>query len=1189
MTYPEHTFKPVGGVRERVARVGAVIAVALALIALSATPALADLEQVANFSETGEGSNQLEGYYGGLAVNVNGSGAVPPGTVYAADGGLANHVVRYGPEGEFLEAWGWKVSVHGTEQFERCGPDGEPAHPHCTAGLEGDRGSEGEGAGQFRRPIAVAVNQTTGYVYVLNAVDAIGQSRKHNLVEVFSPDGSQLIAAFGDAGAAGEGIEQGPDKFHEGIANGLAVDSAGTVYVSDFAGQEERIMTFKPQSPGNYEHYVYAGRANDIATGAAHLAVDDMGNLYTAIGDEVLVFAPADRVVPLCRFEVTDRGLNEFAVDPASGAIYFWDEKTPKVIRHLAACNGLAGFEEQSPFTMSPRPKSFVQALAFNPSFEWPGSRPAGVLYGVDAYQGLGYIFARAAVRSPAIGSESVSAVTSTTATLGGTIDTRGSDTHYVFQYIARAAYEANGAAERFAGAAEAPFGGADLPPAQQGSSVAVELTGLSPETDYRFRLLATSYCDPANPETLCEAKGEEATFRTFPVMRPGLADGRAWERVSPALKNGGEVFPLDPSDGSGERCKGSIGCQPGYNATVFPKQSSPDGDAVVYEGFPFSSTEGAPRYNEYLSKRTANGWKTTVLTPALLSGEGAGRYTAFSPALTQDVLFQETPALSPDAPSDYPNLYTQSVADPSALSPLITEPPPNRAPGATGANRLQIRYAGASEDYSHQFFAANDALTGETAYAPAPADEGPAKNNLYEAVGGQLRLVNVLPGNTETAPGAQFGGQYPTDTPEAIAADGSRVFWSYENRLYAREGGQTTIEIPDPGRFLAASRDGNRVLLSDGHIYDLEARATVDLTDGQNGFQGMAGSSEDLSYLYFVDTAVLSGSGENQYGASAQAGQDNLYAWHEGKTEFIAALAPDDNVGNSGDWFASSLRRTAEASPAGRWFAFLSVAPLTGYDNRCGVNDHRCPEAFLYDSTSRTLVCASCNRSGARPLGPAILPLAATVTGDPTPQPRYVTDTGRLYFDSQDALSLSDTNMGAEDVYEYEPGGLGDCEGGAGCVSLMSAGREGSDSNFLAIDATGKDVFFTTRDQLVPKDTDELVDLYDAREGGGIPGDREPVGGGCAGEACQAAQSPPPDSTPGSLTFQGAENSLAKTSGEGRQKAPALTRAQKLARALRLCARKAKRKRAACRAQVRRHYTMKARKANINDGGKTR
>jgi hypothetical protein len=129
--------------------------------------------------------------------------------------------------------------------------------------------------------------------------------------------------------------------------------------------------------------------------------------------------------------------------------------------------------------------------------------------------------------------------------------------------------------------------------------------------------------------------------------------------------------------------------------------------------------------------------------------------------------------------------------------------------------------------------------------------------------------------------------------------------------------------------------------------------------------------------------------------------------------------------------------------------------------------------------------------------------------------QPYYVTNAGRLFFDTQNSLSPADTNAGVEDVYEFEPLGVGACEQKAGCVDLISAGTGSSDSNFAAIDPSGRDAFFTSRDRLVPRDKDELTDLYDAREGGGFPSEAEIAAGECRGEACQPSVASPAEAAP--------------------------------------------------------------------------
>ena len=95
--------------------------------------------------------------------------------------------------------------------------------------------------------------------------------------------------------------------------------------------------------------------------------------------------------------------------------------------------------------------------------------------------------------------------------------------------------------------------------------------------------------------------------------------------------------------------------------------------------------------------------------------------------------------------------------------------------------------------------------------------------------------------------------------------------------------------------------------------------------------------------------------------------------------------------------------------------------------------------------------------------------------------QSRYLSNSGRLFFNSSDALVPADVN-GTEDVYEYEPAGTGRqlaAEPGAtrvssdvfspkrrrlvGCVGLISAGTSSGESTFMDASETGGDVFFLT------------------------------------------------------------------------------------------------------------------------------
>ena len=420
---------------------------------------------------------------------------------------------------------------------------------------------------------------------------------------------------------------------------------------------------------------------------------------------------------------------------------------------------------------------------------------------------------------------------------------------------------------------------------------------------------------------------------------------------------------------------------------------------------------------------------------------------------------------------------------------------------------------------------------------------------DLYDWHEGQLALVNVLPDNATVATGASMASSNADGN--AISADGSRIFWTAGDQLYVREGGLLTREVIHPGKFLAASPDGLQVLLGDGCLYSLESEACVDLTQGNGGFLGLSGSSRDMSQIYFVASAALPGSGENERHEEAQAGKPNLYLYEAGVgARFIVTLAAGDK-GTAGD--STSLndwepRRgeepTAQASPSGRFFAFASTAQLTGYDNvgpcaRNGGDRHiveaPCAEAFLYDSASGRLVCASCNPTGEPPLGPATL-RRIDERAPGSLQARYLTDEGRLYFDTTDSLSSRDTNEGVEDVYEYAPAGSGKegtCTDPDGCAFLISAGTGSADSNLIAVDESGKNVFFDTRDRLTFGDKDEQLDVYVAREGGGIAAETEVARSECQGESCQPPVSAPNDPTPGSSSFHGAGNVKPETTAK--------------------------------------------------------
>jgi hypothetical protein len=303
--------------------------------------------------------------------------------------------------------------------------------------------------------------------------------------------------------------------------------------------------------------------------------------------------------------------------------------------------------------------------------------------------------------------------------------------------------------------------------------------------------------------------------------------------------------------------------------------------------------------------------------------------------------------------------------------------------------------------------------------------------------------------------------------------------------------------------------------------LTDLTVDTNAGDVDGA-GVLGIVDISEDGSYVYFV--------AEGELAARAVSGQPNLYLEHEGAITLVATLS---SVGDIDDWSPPNATipstvgiNTVRETPDGKHLAFLSTRSLTGYDNEQATTgecegyheeDGDCPEVFSYDATSGTLVCASCNPSGARPLGPSSFgnETSGEVARDDYTQRNFSEDGSRLFFQSDDALVVHDSN-GRQDVYEYEDGH----------VFSVSDVAGNYDSSFVDASANGDDVFIATTDQLLPQDTDFRADVYDVRVDGGFPVSVSPPVCDNA-DSCKAPVSPQPSvfGTPASATFSGAGN----------------------------------------------------------------
>ncbi len=735
---------------------------------------------------------------------------------------------------------------------------------------------------------------------------------------------------------------------------------------------------------------------------------------------------------------------------------------------------------------------------------------------------------------------------------------------------------------------------------------VSVHRQELSPGTTYHFRIVVHNSfgtVEGADHTFTTQTAGEEPTLpdgRAWELVSPvrkgaALIQPLNADDIMIQAAAGGGAIAYEATDAIGEdplgkanisevlSTRGPAGWQ--SQDVSIPRNLPPEGTSAL-------DAEGGQAYTLF-SQNLSLG----VVEQAGLAGSSSVSDRPLSSEATE-----RTPYLRNDSrcESGSEGCYTPLV------SPLDVEPSSLRFGGKNPGTELSV--VGGSPDLGHLVLQSPYALT---AGAVSEVGKIVGAENLYEWGEGKLQLVNVPPGAKSSAPGAYLGYQGLEEdvVAHSVSNDGRFVVWSVGDQaadgLFVRNMVEKrTVKVGGPGAdFQTMSGAGLRVFYrEDGELYELNAEtgASMDITashgagEADAGVQdAILGSGEDGSYVYFVATGVLAD--------GAAHGGDNLYMAHDGaggwSTTYIATLSSEDEH----SWYANGeiaeekspcdcggVERnqvSSRVSPNGMFVAFMSDRPLTGYDNHDAVSGQLDEEVFLYDALTRRLVCVSCDPTGARPVG--VLDGARRLLVDPEDawgargeesteaghwlagmipsswavkiaqgnggdaafyQPRYLSDSGRLFFESSDGLVPHATN-GLMDVYEYEPLASGETapsdnctvasptfgERSVGCVSLISGGTSGSESMFYDASESGDDVFFITTSELVPADNEMSYALFDARvcstEAPCVTESVSPPA--CtSGDSCKAAPSPQPEifGAPPSATFAGAGNLVPST-----------------------------------------------------------
>jgi hypothetical protein len=842
----------------------------------------------------------------------------------------------------------------------------------------------------------------------------------------------------------------------------------------------------------------------------------------------------------------------------------------------------------------------------------------------------------------PHVQSGSVLEASATGATFAGQVNPDGVDTTVRFEYGLQA------------GSYTASTSPIDAGSSGSAVEVSTHVHGLTPGTTYHYRVVAQNV--PG------ESVGADETFVTQASGSFDLLDDRGWELVSPPNKQGANLEPIGEANLIQAAADGDALA---YNANA-PTESGPRGYALR---------------EQLLAVRGQDGWSSADIGipheaptgPAL--GQGS-EYRFFSADLARSIVqplgsfvplsaeaSEQTSYLRTDfASGDGSGLCGESCFTPLVDSANVSSGVPFGEQGRCPDQGIFCGplFQGASPDGTHVVLSSK-----------VPLVEGAPAGALYEWAEGSLRVVSVRPGSEGGAlvagefGGISKGGEGEGRSEGAVSVDGSRVFWSAGNgaSLYmtdTQSGGSLRLDTAQGGthtgvaepRFQLASSDGSRVFFTDEQrltansgaesgkpdlyeceIVEEEDEPKCDLKDltpksptGESAsVQGsVIGAAESGEGIYFVANGVLAANraanGEVVGQGNCSSNQEamascNLYVYRGGRVTFIAALSTSD----SPDWDGHPDSGTARVSPNGEWLAFMSDRSLTGYDNRDALSGEKDEEVFLYRAgqAAGTVVCASCDPTGARPHGVEFSRIAFKLAGGfagwgsnrwiaaSVPgrtayrlkaalyQSRYLSDSGRLFFDSSDSLVAQDTN-GTEDVYEYEPAEVGSCTNTAatydaatgGCPDLVSSGTSAEESAFLDASESGDDVFFLTSAQLSKRDIDSALDIYDTRVGGSEVPVSSPVE--CQGDACQAFVAPPEVVTPSSLIYSGLGNATTptQTTNSTKPKSRQRNRAQALAAALKRCRKlHVKQRRRSCERQARHKQAAKSTKVSSRGG----
>jgi hypothetical protein len=724
----------------------------------------------------------------------------------------------------------------------------------------------------------------------------------------------------------------------------------------------------------------------------------------------------------------------------------------------------------------------------------------------------------------PEIGNLSTANVTATSATLKGEINPEGGATSYHFDWGRTTAYGIS-----------IPVPDADIGSGLVPVPVSAQLAELESGVTYHFRLVAENqFGKDTSPDQ---------SFGFYPPACPNAQvrqetgsshapDCRGYELASPAFANGTLLLPWAPTS--------PYATNPSHVAF------SGEFGAVPGTGEPTNVTSDL-----YVATRTDTGWNTkyiglppseapTMGAPAVNVGGGAGQLgTQASHSMDRIVNYNPGYRLPQEGALRIPFSNAPYVWN-TSTGALVKRLPTNLA--SIPGGEAFVGVPAMSADFSHLVFSSNVVFApgGEASVAPSASDPCCSASIYDNDVNtGEVNLASLKKDNTP------FRGSVLN-----ISEDGSHILMiengiggptTPQQGLYLRVDHDRTYEIAmgHEINYVASTADGATVYLTSteklttddtdtsSDLFVWRESTPGSLTRVSAGRAGDAGNIDSCSVPWApkcgVWTIVLKGSGGT--GMFGNGHSDSPIALDSGDIYFESPEQLDGAKGEFGQVNLYVYRNNDV-----QYVTTLKENPYcinTGIDNGCSINPvarmqvTRNGSRAAFVTVSKLTSYENADHGEMYTFSPEsgrINCVSCRTDGQPptdfifaSQNGLFLTEDGRTFFSTREPLVPRDTNEG-EDVYEYTEGRPQLLSAGIGPVNtVLGAFSIKTRPGLIGVSANGTDAFFSTSDNLVTQDHNgPELKIYDARTGGGFPAEASVLRCEAADE-CHGPTSDPP------------------------------------------------------------------------------